>query len=665
LVQRSFFAIVAKQDPFKEEWIRTARSLVDEWLTTFLPEENHSLPQYTDWKSIPDGQPFLLHMLHGLLDTMGDADSDFIPQFIKGVPLGILHPIIGNRAIFDEKTKWKLSLDPLLDPVLENPNYVSLKDHIEEVERQFKEEELEGLMKEMSNADFANQFGNNSAISALAVIEEPGKIRVLLDATHATQVNHRIRCPDQICVPGVREIHTLLNEYLDSKTVPLALLADISKAHRRYKHLPDEQGYLGCRLRDHSVWINLCGTFGIACAAYWWSRLMGALTRCIHGILGPSLPLELLVYVDDLQFIAGDRRERKAVVFAIFLFRMLGVPFKVPKFRGGFKVDWIGLHICFKTYSVGLSPERAAWMVSWIRKILAQGWVETREMAMGLGRLNFAVSALIFEKPFLGILYMWTSTIISSDKRVASIPWAVRLILQWIGERLSSSNAMQRVLPATNSTEDWFRSDAKAEDGRATIGGWECIGNTPPHKARWFFVEVEQSWAPWAFSKKKDPKRVIATLELLGTLLCLMLFRDRITAGRSGTICVAGGTDNAGNTFAMNKLMSTKWPLTVLLIEMAEFLRQSSIQLHLQWVPRESNVEADNLTNEKFEGFNEDLRIHVDGANLPWLVLPRIMAQSQRLFEEVLEQRSKNKLLPSSFCSHGHTAKSRKRKDPW
>ena len=656
---------MAKQDPFKEEWFSAARSLIGDWLTSFFSDYTELLPPDTNWFAIPPGQPFLLPMLHGLLTAMKDADSAVIPQFSDGVPLGILRPIIGNRLIFDEKTKWKLSSDPLTDPVLENPNYLSLSDHIEEVERQFKEEEAEGLMQEFSNDDFNSRFGKNSAISALAVIEEPGKIRVLLDATHVTQVNHRIRCPDQICVPGVREIHTVLNEYLNEKTIPVALLADISKAHRRYKHLNDELGFLSCRLRDHSVWVNLCGTFGIACTAYWWSRLMGTITRCVHGLLGPSLPLELLVYVDDLLFIAGDRMERKAVVFALFIFRLLGVPFKVPKFRGGFKVDWIGLHICFKSYSVGLSPERAAWMVSWIQKLLAQGWVETREMAMGLGRLNFAVSALIFEKPFLGILYMWTSTIIRSDKRVASLPWAVRLILQWICERFTTTSAMQRILPATTATEDWFRSDAKAENGIATIGGWECSGGTPPGRARWFFIQVEESWAPWAFSKHRDPKRVIATLELLGTLLCLMLFKDRISEGRTGSISIAGGTDNAGNTFAMNKLMSTKWPLTVLLIEMAEFLRHTSIQLHLRWVPRESNTEADDLTNQKFDAFDKDLRVPVVGADLPWLVLPRIMQQSHRLFEEVLEQRSKNSLSSPIVCSHGRLVRSRKRKDPW
>ena len=75
----------------------------------------------------------------------------------------------------------------------------------------------------------------------------------------------------------------------------------------------------------------------------------------------------------------------------------------------------------------------------------------------------------------------------------------------------------------------------------------------------------------------------------------------------------------------MSKFMSTKWPLTVLLIELAEHLRAASVQLHLRWVPRDSNTEADDLTNEKFDAFDQALRINLEGNAIPWLVLPRIM----------------------------------------
>ena len=69
-----------------------------------------------------------------------------------------------------------------------------------------------------------------------------------------------------------------------------------------------------------------------------------------------------------------------------------------------------------------------------------------------------------------------------------------------------------------------FFTDAKADEGRAWIGGFlEVVpgGHTP-----WFSLEVEPSWAPWAF-EKGDPKKVIAALELLATLVAVKLWRPR------------------------------------------------------------------------------------------------------------------------------------------
>jgi hypothetical protein len=38
----------------------------------------------------------------------------------------------------------------------------------------------------------------------------------------------------------------------------------------------------------------------------------------------------------------------------LYFLHMLGVPFKLSKFRGGFKIDWVGLHLDYTTYSIGL-----------------------------------------------------------------------------------------------------------------------------------------------------------------------------------------------------------------------------------------------------------------------------------------------------------------------
>ena len=97
----------------------------------------------------------------------------------------------------------------------------------------------------------------NRAIAALAVIvedEDKGKKRLTHDATHGIRVNHRIKCRDKIRAPGAREKKQILLETLDRGEVAFSIVGDISKAHRRFKHSEDEQGFLGCQLGARDTW---------------------------------------------------------------------------------------------------------------------------------------------------------------------------------------------------------------------------------------------------------------------------------------------------------------------------------------------------------------------------------------------------------------------------
>jgi hypothetical protein len=384
---------------------------------------------------------------------------------------------------------------------------------------------------------------------------------------------------------------------------------------------------------------------------------MGLVTRVTYGLLGPGSPLELLVYVDDLEFLAGNGRERRAVVLAILYMKILGLPFKTAKFRGGWEVEWIGLFTNYKTYAMGLSPSRTRWLVDWIDKIKKGTAVSLSDVERGIGRVNFAVTALVYEKPFLGILYIWLGAIRKESRKHFTAPWAVRIVLTWVKKRLLEADALQVVPELKESQGEWFRSDAKAEGQRAVIGGWECAYGTQPHQARWFAIDVEASWAPWVFAKGNDPKRVIASLELLGTILCLILFGDQIKSNQLGTMSITGSTDNQGNSYAVQKLLSTKWPLTVLLMELVEQLRQRKVELYLQWIQRDSNVEADALTNDDYSAFDPKKRIEVKGEDIPWAVLPQVMAESQLVYEDMVKVRN----LP---CKR-QGPKARKLDDPW
>ena len=120
---------------------------------------------------------------------------------------------------------------------------------------------------------------------------------------------------------------------------------------------------------------------------------------------------------------------------------------------------------------------------------------------------------------------------------------------------------------------------------------------------------------------KKDPKRVIATLELLASLVAVKLWmpRDRKHVYAEGWL--RGNTDNLANTYAVSKWMSTKFPLTIFVMELSGSLREGKCYLQLDWVPRDSNQMADDLTNLKFDSFESQQRVRWDPRKQRWCVL--------------------------------------------
>ena len=112
-------------------------------------------------------------------------------------------------------------------------------------------------------------------------------------------------------------------------------------------------------------------------------------------------------------------------------------------------------------------------------------------------------------------------------------------------------------------------------------------------------MDLNKSNAPWAFARG-EPFRTIAALELFVTLLCVVTFGDAWPGGARGEVVLQGITDNLGNTFMVSKLMTSKFPLVVILAEVVAQLRTRSMVLNLGWVPRDQNEEADALTNGDF-----------------------------------------------------------------
>ena len=159
---------------------------------------------------------------------------------------------------------------------------------------------------------------------------------------------------------------------------------------------------------------------------------------------------------------------------------------------------------------------------------------------------------------------------------------------------------------------------------------------------------------------------MVASWELLTTLMCLDVFTSGNEGGHCG--CVLGGaTDNKGNSYAVAKLLTSKFPLNVVLVQLSCMLEQRGLWLDLEWTPREQNVEADALTNEDFTLFDPLKRIEVNWSVARYPILEKFMARGVELFTELeAARRERREAGVAPKDGHGR-AKRRKRREsePW
>ena len=163
---------------------------------------------------------------------------------------------------------------------------------------------------------------------------------------------------------------------------------------------------------------------------------------------------------------------------------------------------------------------------------------------------------------------------------------------------------------------------------------------------------------PWAFAKG-DPGKVIAALELLATLVGVKLWVPEGNAKKTSRVAIRGYTDNQSNEALLRKAMTTKFPSTLILMELAEELSAKNCELQLQWIRRDVNQLADDLTNENFASFDPNSRVDLKGEALEWRVLGRLLAHATSYFEE-LRSANRTKEAPAT-----RFAKRPRKLGPW
>ena len=97
-------------------------------------------------------------------------------------------------------------------------------------------------------------------------------------------------------------------------------------------------------------------------------------------------------------------------------------------------------------------------------------------------------------------------------------------------------------------------------------------------------------------------------------------------------VVLSAGTDNLANEALSVKRSTTRWPLMAVNMQLSSSLARARLSLALRWRPREENVEADQLTNEVYTGFDQELRVEVSLEDLDLSVLMSLV-ESRSEFE--------------------------------
>ena len=617
-------------------------------------------------------QPTDVPLLEGVLGAFSDPDQEITQLLDIGVHLGVDQEMPRMPDIFEEKARWSVKANDGEVPQWMD-NYQSAKDHPEAVREQFLQDEKAGWMRRYTLREARQKWGCRLRIAALGAIEKkPGskEIRVLYDGTHGVLTNREVRVRDQLRFPQVGDVQSVVHQLSAQRQASFALVYDVCNAHRVIPVREEDWGLQACRLPEvhgaqdcDEVWINCVGTFGMSSAAYWWARVGGAVVRVTQQIMSGELAICHLLFADDGLAAAGFPWAPLALLGSLLCLELFGLPINWRKVKGGHHFDYVGYYVNLQKYVVGLSQSRADWLISWLDEKVAAGSMGIRELRETLGRLGFASGPMRWMRSFLGPLYAWAAA--CPLGAYLPIPAVLRTVMAW----LAAEFAVRHVTCCRHLVPAWkgeiFRSDAKAEGDVVVIGGWSVMSGLDTKQAAWFSMRLEKHQAPWIF--EQEPFRLVATLELLASLVGLMLLVPEEFGGRCSEACIGirASTDNQGNSRLMSRYLTTRFPLSLVLMEMVSQLRKRNLQLDLKWLVRDQNQPADDLTNERFGDFAPERRIEIRWEDLPFIALPQLFEQAQghkKLLEDV---RKRKQAAGTAEAQRVRQTKPLRAREPW
>ena len=638
---------------------------------------------WTALLSIDEGQPFRLSLWHTLCLIFKDADAGLFPHLHAGVPLG------SSDAIPPCPLLQASHASPPADAELCHCEsaWKSALDNAEIVDKLLQEELDAGWICEVTGGDDELKRQNkHSAVGKLGVVLSEGRPPRLVVDSSISGVTNATHLPNRSANPTLLDVRRCL-PISDARERLVALVLDVSKAHRRIKILPADQGLLCFRHRGR---LYQCKTlnFGARASGFYWARVAGLLVRLVHRFWWVSH--SAMIYVDDLLSILEKSSAPLLAALLVVLLQVLNVPMSWHKAKLSASVVWIGWQMDFRTFTVRLEPAKLQRLLSLLRQCYRSAKLPATTLEKLTGKLLWLSNLFRAFRPSLAPLYQdqycpplvhvplstqaWQrlQAALSNDLRViapsglASAPLGSRLfrVAQtavqskeelpqfppsarrlWVQisdlahpDRVisdASRAVMDMWLQLCRSGTD-FRSlmlsphfnceafaDACASDSSAGLGGFVRL---PSGQTLFFQAKFSQAELHALFSwfpPDHSPQHYIAAWELLAQCALLHLLACLLPAGHP-PLHVTFRCDNSATDAASWKGLSLATGMCALLRSFFLLQERQYISVHIDHVPGFRNDLADGLSR----GYDPQLLGFPPSARcqIPWSALPSSFA---------------------------------------
>ena len=620
---------------------------------------------------VAPGQPFRLELWSLILQTMNDPDVSFLDELRSGVRLGVNNDIpasplwpLQQSTISDDQdliqceSSWKSALD--------QPDIVW----------QLLQEEIDAGFIERVPGGLAQlqQDHQHTAVGKLGLVcAENRPPRLVVDST-VSGVTHNTSIPNRMLLPKISDV--LVAAPLTPSTVELlAFTLDVSKAHRRIKIHPQDQGLL-CFWYQDVLFKSTTLNFGARASGYFWARVAGLMVRTFHRLL--HVKHALFQYVDDLLVLLEATTSPIWMGILTIACQILGIPMSWHKTDWGPSVTWIGWHIDVHRWVVSITPTKRDKILMQIDALLKTSRCDLKTLESLTGRLLWVSSLWETLRPLLGPLYhammnvpltlvsisphQWPDLLdalqddlcLSKSLDHPSLRKSVKVLRVanftlrdrehakslhfksrriWLGLHIPGSSK-RKLLPDTHEALQAWKdvligtpfmhnmippqyipiqasADACATMSEAGLGG---IIRVEGQVLAWFAYTIPISEAKSNFTWISDSmQKHINVWELLGQF-SLAYCLDCALKGRRTHIAVTFACDNTSAEAAHLKALSTSAGMCQILAAFFRFQRIHNIDVTIQHIPGMWNDDADDLSRGKLLPFcTPDLRIEV-----PW-----------------------------------------------